>query len=83
MWGAKEKQRDARIDTLIGRNTEVIGDIAFSGGLHVDGRVNGAAAIGGIDPAVFLTEGGSTEAEGGNLETGASERLVAHANRWR
>lgn len=29
------------IDTLIGANTELTGDISFTGGLRVDGKVNG------------------------------------------
>ena len=64
MWGAKEKQRDARIDTLIGRNTEVIGDIAFSGGLHVDGRVNGnVVATTDTNAVVSISEHGEIEGE--------------------
>ncbi|MBT8142194.1 MAG: polymer-forming cytoskeletal protein [Gammaproteobacteria bacterium] len=29
------------IDTLIGQNTRITGDIEFAGGLHIDGIVNG------------------------------------------
>ena len=29
------------VDTLIGRQTEVLGDVRFSGGLHVDGKIIG------------------------------------------
>ncbi len=29
------------VDTLIGRQTEVLGDIRFTGGLHVDGKIKG------------------------------------------
>ncbi len=38
------KRRDkthTRIDTLIGRNTRIQGDLEFHGGLHVDGCVTG------------------------------------------
>ncbi len=31
----------ATVDTLIGRQTEVSGDVHFSGGLHVDGKIKG------------------------------------------
>ena len=31
----------ASVDTLIGRQTEVMGDVRFSGGLHIDGKVTG------------------------------------------
>ncbi len=30
-----------RIDTLVGAGTRIIGDVHFSGGLHVDGHVKG------------------------------------------
>lgn len=29
------------VDTLIGRHTEILGDVRFTGGLHVDGRIKG------------------------------------------
>ena len=29
------------MDTLIGRQTEITGDVSFSGGLHVEGRIKG------------------------------------------
>lgn len=29
------------MDTLIGRQTEILGDVRFSGGLHVDGKIVG------------------------------------------
>lgn len=41
MWGSKRKRRSTRIDSLIGRQTDVQGDVRFSGGLHVDGTVRG------------------------------------------
>lgn len=40
MWG-KKKRRATRIDTLIGHQSRVMGDIRFSGGLHVDGTIKG------------------------------------------
>jgi cytoskeletal protein CcmA (bactofilin family) len=33
--------KGAAMDTLIGRQTEIIGDVNFSGGLHVDGKIKG------------------------------------------
>ncbi|MCP4125748.1 MAG: polymer-forming cytoskeletal protein [Gammaproteobacteria bacterium] len=35
------KTRAPKIATVIGAGTEVVGDIIFSGGLHVDGRIQG------------------------------------------
>ncbi|HEX4023873.1 MAG TPA: polymer-forming cytoskeletal protein [Steroidobacteraceae bacterium] len=43
------KRRDnshMRIDTLIGRNASIQGDVEFSGGLHVDGCVAGGVRAG-------------------------------------
>lgn len=40
MWGNR-KRKVTRIDSLIGQHTEIHGDITFSGGLHVDGKVEG------------------------------------------
>jgi len=40
MLGLK-KHQSARVDTLVGQNTEVFGDVIFSGGLHVDGKIVG------------------------------------------
>jgi len=33
--------RSTKIDTLIGQNSEIQGDVIFSGGLHVDGVIKG------------------------------------------
>jgi len=42
MFGSgKSTGRSAGVETLIGRQTELMGDIRFSGGLHVDGRIQG------------------------------------------
>ncbi len=40
MFG-RRKQNSTRIDTLLGKTAVIIGDLEFSGGLHLDGRVNG------------------------------------------
>jgi cytoskeletal protein CcmA (bactofilin family) len=41
------------VDTLIGRQTEILGDVRFAGGLHVDGRVKGTVSISGSNPAAL------------------------------
>lgn len=38
---SKPAAKITKIDTLIGHNSEIRGDITFSGGLHVDGVVKG------------------------------------------
>jgi cytoskeletal protein CcmA (bactofilin family) len=40
MWGNR-KRKVTRIDSLIGQQTEIKGDITFSGGLHIDGKIEG------------------------------------------
>ncbi len=37
----KNKRKNANIDTLVGSNTRVSGDVEFSGGFHVDGYIKG------------------------------------------
>lgn len=42
MFGRKKKnQLHSHIDTLIGVNTNITGDISFSGGLRIDGHIIG------------------------------------------
>ncbi|MBI4999031.1 MAG: polymer-forming cytoskeletal protein [Rhodocyclales bacterium] len=38
---SKDSKPQNRIDTLIGAGTTITGDIAFSGGLRIDGEING------------------------------------------
>jgi len=40
MFGSK-KIKSSKIDTLIGQGVEVTGDVAFQGGLHLDGSIVG------------------------------------------
>ncbi|HED34992.1 MAG TPA: polymer-forming cytoskeletal protein [Gammaproteobacteria bacterium] len=40
MWG-KKKNKSSKIETLIGTTMEIQGDLIFSGGLHVDGKILG------------------------------------------
>jgi len=57
------KRRDhshARIDTLIGRNASIQGDVEFCGGLHVDGRIAGSVR------AIGLRGDGDGAGRGGN-----------------
>jgi cytoskeletal protein CcmA (bactofilin family) len=47
--------KGAAVDTLIGRQTEVLGDVRFSGGLHVDGKIKGSVTTIGTDKAAHLS----------------------------
>jgi cytoskeletal protein CcmA (bactofilin family) len=37
----RKASKDIQIDTLIGAKTRIQGDVEFSGGLHLDGHING------------------------------------------
>lgn len=52
----------ARIDTLIGADTVIEGDVKFSGGLRVDGCIRGNVAESGDKPGMLvLSEHGRIE----------------------
>jgi cytoskeletal protein CcmA (bactofilin family) len=60
----KPKTKSSRIDTLIGRGTEINGDISFTGGLRIDGSVNGTIYTQADDSAVLtLSEQGQIKGE--------------------
>ena len=51
----KPKQtKNAKVDTLIGPKTRINGDVEFSGGLHLDGYINGNVK-GDSDAGTFLS----------------------------
>jgi cytoskeletal protein CcmA (bactofilin family) len=52
--GKKGKSAGARVDTIIGQQTQISGDLHFSGGLHIDGQVKGNV-IANDDTASVLT----------------------------
>jgi cytoskeletal protein CcmA (bactofilin family) len=59
----KQKQsKNAKVDTLIGPKTRINGDVEFSGGLHLDGNINGNVT-GDSNAGTFLSvsEQGSIE----------------------
>lgn len=41
MFGKKVNKIDTRIDTLVSPDTVIAGDVAFAGGLRIDGSVKG------------------------------------------
>lgn len=57
----KRKFKHANITTVIGRETELVGDLTFTGGLHLDGTVKGN---------VYAADGGNslTVSEHGRIE---------------
>lgn len=63
MFGKGKNKKTARIDTLIGAHSEVVGDVTFSGGLHIDGTVKGNIVGNDKMSLVQLSEEGTIEGE--------------------
>ena len=64
MLGSGKKKKTAKIDSLIGENTEITGDIRFTGGLHIDGMVKGnIIAEAGSNSVLSLSDQGKIEGE--------------------
>jgi cytoskeletal protein CcmA (bactofilin family) len=58
----KRRDNQAQVETLIGKSVSVRGDIEFSGGLHIDGRVTGNVhAVPGVTAALSISEHGVVE----------------------
>jgi cytoskeletal protein CcmA (bactofilin family) len=63
MWN-NNKRKVTQIDSLIGQQTEINGGVIFSGGLHVDGKIEGdITALGGSGAVLTLSEQGSIKGE--------------------
>jgi len=66
MFSRDNKQ--ARIDTLIGKASRVHGDMEFAGGLHLDGRIEGNLRADPVEgSSLSVSETGSID---GNVEAG-------------
>jgi cytoskeletal protein CcmA (bactofilin family) len=64
MFGVGKKSASARIDTIIGQHTHLQGDVRFTGGLHVDGKITGnVVAEAGTDAVLTVSELGRIEGE--------------------
>jgi len=50
---SSKKRKSAKIDSLIGQNTLLSGDVEFSGGFHIDGKLKGC--VRSVDSASMLT----------------------------
>ena len=61
MLGRKQR-RHTVVETLVGSNTRISGDLHFTGGCHIDGTVNGNVTA---DPdsqaALSISEGGNVD----------------------
>jgi cytoskeletal protein CcmA (bactofilin family) len=62
--GKKSKTASARVDTILGQQTRIEGDIHFSGGLLVDGHIKGGViAESGSGSVLTISEHGSIEGD--------------------
>ncbi|MCK9487809.1 MAG: polymer-forming cytoskeletal protein [Xanthomonadales bacterium] len=87
------RQTNGQVDTLIGRNTHVDGNIEFTGGLYIDGKVTGSIQ-GGPDGQAMLSISEHGMVEGdihvphvvingrlvGNIHDGQNVELLANAH---
>ncbi len=69
MLGRKQR-RHTVIETLVGSNTRISGDLHFSGGCHVDGTVNGSVTA---DPE---SQAALSISEKGNIDGGVTVPFV-------
>ena len=82
MFG-RDSKHSTRIDILIGKTARIQGDIDFSGGLHLDGRVTGSVrAEGAPGSTLSVSEGGCIEGsvEMPNVILNGSVKGDIHAN---
>ena len=64
MFSKKQSKPQNRIDSLIGAGTSINGNLSFSGGLRVDGEVNGnIIAATGKPSTLVLSEHGRVNGE--------------------
>ncbi len=62
--GKKAKSASAKVDTIIGQQTRIEGDVHFSGGLHVDGTIKGSIiAADGSASVLTVSEHGDIEGD--------------------
>jgi cytoskeletal protein CcmA (bactofilin family) len=69
MLGRKQR-RHTVVETLVGANTRISGDLHFSGGCHVDGTVNGSVTA---DPD---SKSALSISEDGNIDGGVTVPYV-------
>ena len=69
MLGRKQR-RHTVVDTLVGSNSRISGDLRFSGGCHIDGTVNGSVSA---DPD---SKSALSISEGGNIDGGVTVPYV-------
>jgi cytoskeletal protein CcmA (bactofilin family) len=61
MFGNKKSKTSTDLDSLVGANTRFVGDVHFSGGLHIDGTIKGNVIAEGDDSHLTTSEKGRVE----------------------
>ena len=60
----RKKRKATAVNTLIGQNSQIVGDLKFSGGLHIDGTVRGNVESDDDEQAMLtLSDRGTIEGE--------------------
>ena len=58
----KRKPKTSRVDSLVGKNSRVLGEIRFSEGLHIDGLIKGNVVSDDDQPATLsVSDSGTIE----------------------
>lgn len=63
MFSGNKRRKSAKIDSLIGQNTNLQGNVMFSGGFHIDGKVRGDVLAHGASSLLTLSDQGVVEGE--------------------
>ncbi len=64
MLGKRKKRRPTKVNSLIGRDSTILGNVEFTGGLHVDGVIKGNVnALGDEKATLTLSDRGTIEGE--------------------
>ena len=64
MWRKTKKRKASKIDSLVGGNSVLTGDVKFSGGLHVDGTIKGTVfSVDGSQSSLTVSERGTIEGQ--------------------
>jgi cytoskeletal protein CcmA (bactofilin family) len=63
MFSSNKKRKSAKIDSLIGQNTELQGNVLFNGGFHIDGKLKGNVIAHEPSSLLTLSDHGVVEGE--------------------
>ena len=60
----KKKIKTMQVDTLVGKQSKIVGDILFTGGVHIEGEVEGNLMAEEVDKGfVVVSESGMVKGE--------------------